>query len=135
VGSFSLAVEIDCGIWEKATLSFSAPTVTATKDPLVGSFSLAVEIDCHRHFFQAYSSERRTLRMKKLFKPGWWKIKPHGSGLASGAFGVMDEIFHAEADTAHHIREEQKREVIQKGVDESEPIRIVIERNKKAAQN
>ena len=61
----------------------------------------------------------------KLFKKGWWKIQPKGSGLTSGAFGIMDEIFHPQAHQATQIKEEQNRAVFQQG-SEGDPLKITI---------
>lgn len=61
----------------------------------------------------------------KLFKKGYWKIKPKGSGIASGAIGVFDEIFHPQAHEATQIKEEQKRAVFQTG-NEGDPLKIII---------
>ena len=61
----------------------------------------------------------------KLFKKGWCKIQPKGSGLTSGAFGMMDEIFHPQAHQATQIKEEQKRAVFQQG-SEGDPLKITI---------
>jgi len=60
-----------------------------------------------------------------MFSKGWWKIKPKGSGLANGAFGMMDEIFHPQAHEATQIKEEQKRAVFQQG-NEGDPMKITI---------
>jgi hypothetical protein len=61
----------------------------------------------------------------RLFKSGWWKIKPKGVGNASGAFGVIDEIFHPQAYEATQIKEEQKRAVFQTG-NEGDPLKVTI---------
>ena len=60
-----------------------------------------------------------------IFKSGWWKIKPKGSGLANGAFGMMDEIFHPQAHEATQIKEEQKRAVFQTG-NEGDPLKLTM---------
>jgi len=65
----------------------------------------------------------------KLFPKGRWKLKPKGSGLASGAFGIMDEIFHPQAHQATQIKEEQKRAAFQQG-NEGDPMKITIKRPK-----
>ena len=65
-----------------------------------------------------------------IFKKGWWKITPKGTGNASGAFGVFDEIFHPQAHEATLIKEEQKRAVVQVG-NEGDPLRISITLPKK----
>ena len=65
-----------------------------------------------------------------IFKKGWWKITPKGTGNASGAFGVFDEIFHRQAHEAALIKEEQKRAVVQVG-NEGDPLRISITLPKK----
>ena len=48
----------------------------------------------------------------KLFKKGWWKIQPKGSGNAANAFMFMDELFHPAAHEAHLHMEEDSRKIV-----------------------
>lgn len=60
-----------------------------------------------------------------LYKKDWWKIKPKGSGNASAAFGVFDEIFHPQAYEATQTKEEQNRLTFQTGA-EGDSLKITI---------
>lgn len=46
-----------------------------------------------------------------LFKKGWWKIQPKGSGNASNAFALMDELFRPTAHESHIALEEESRKI------------------------
>jgi len=60
-------------------------------------------------------------------------MKYRGSGTASVAFSMVDELFHPQATNARLVREEQKREAVDLS-DAAEPrkkITIRIKRQKK----
>jgi hypothetical protein len=67
----------------------------------------------------------------KLFKKGWWKIQPKGSGNGANAFMFMDEIFHPAAHEARLEMQEESRKLVLDENGDDPKITIKIPKNSK----